>query len=66
MVCLGNIRINTPHKGDNDDKDDDDDVDDDDDDDDDNNNGKRNAVPVSLCPPQTRINWPGIKLDPQL
>ena len=36
MVCLGNICINTLHKGDNDD--------DDDDDDDDNNNNN-----ISLC-----------------
>lgn len=31
-----------------------------------NNNGKGNTVPVSPCSPQTRLNWPDIKLDPRL
>ena len=40
MVCLRNISVDTPHKGDTEEEedDDDDDNDDDDDDDDDNNN----------------------------
>jgi hypothetical protein len=43
MVCLGNICINTLHKGDNDD-------DDDDDDDDNNNNNNNNNNSInSLC-----------------
>ena len=42
MVCHGNIRINTLHKGDDDDDDDDDDDNDDDDDDDNNNNNNNN------------------------
>ena len=41
MVCLRNICINTPHKGDDDDDCDDDNDDDDDDDDDDNNNNEK-------------------------
>jgi hypothetical protein len=50
MVCLGNICVNTLHKGDNDDDDDDDydyyyddDCGGDDDDDDDNNNNNNNC-----------------------
>ena len=44
MVCLGNICINTLHKGDGDDDDNDND---DDDDDDDNNNNNNNNNPWS-------------------
>jgi hypothetical protein len=42
MVCLGNICINTLHKGAKDDHDDDDDDNDDDDDDNNNNNNNNN------------------------
>ena len=46
MVCLGNVCINTLHKGDNDDDDDDDnDYDDDDDDNNNNNNNMRDYKP---------------------
>ena len=43
MVCLGNICINTLHKGDNDDDDDDDD-----DDNNNNNNNNNNALCYKL------------------
>ena len=43
MVCLGNMCMDTLHKGENDDDDDDDD------DDDNNNNNNNNAVPSATC-----------------
>jgi hypothetical protein len=42
MVCLGNICINTLHKGDDDDDDDNDDDDDDDNNNNNNNNNNKN------------------------
>jgi len=47
MVCLGNMCMDTLHKGDNDD-DDDDNNDDDDDDDDDNNNNNFTFISILL------------------
>jgi hypothetical protein len=44
VVCLGNICINTLHKGAKDDDDDNDDDDDDADDDDDDNNNNSNNI----------------------
>jgi hypothetical protein len=65
MVCLGNICINTLHKGaedndDDDDDDDDDDYDDDDDDDDDDNNNNNNNNNNGQSILRNMKTWPWI------
>ena len=53
MVCLGNMCMDTLHKGDNDDDDDDNN---DDDDDDDNNNNNNNFTFISILLDRHRPN----------